>query len=309
MKNPQPLSFSVLIPAYNSAAYVANAVNSVVAAGACGADYEVVVVDDGSTDDTAKIVGAIAADNPRVKLHTKPNGNWGSVINYARERRLLTKECGIVLDSDDLLHRDCFLNASRRMRGADVLMMAFTMRERRGSLRVAPYLFVSREVKPKHRFTISFVPFSVVFRTDLFYSAAPTLREKVRYQDSLLVHTLLREAKSVRFTLASAGTYNRARPGNTTHAPWDDRRFAEEKLLHGDLAAAGFNEFLSYRPLLFGYPRKAKGENYRIRLTGSPAPLSQPWWARPLYWLIYACKLRRYLTPAPRSGEAADGGA
>lgn len=291
----QPISFSVIIPAYNSAGYVANAIASVVAAGQNNIDYEVLVIDDGSTDDTAQIVNHWATKNPRVKLYTKPNGNWGSVINYVRDNHLATKTYSLILDSDDTLHPKCFVKATKAMRGADALLMAFLMREKHYSLYVLPYLFLSREVKLKNRFTISFVPFSVIFRTSLFYAAAPRLREKVRYQDSHLLFTLLNAAPRVRFTHASAGIYNRARPGNTTTAPWDDKRFVEECMLHEDLATKGFNEFLAYRPLLVGYPKIAKAKNYKIKVTGRPHPWSQPWWIRWLFWLIYACKMHRYL--------------
>jgi dolichyl-phosphate beta-glucosyltransferase len=65
--------YSVIIPAYNEGARIQSALTEVLR---CirqrGWGAEVLVVDDGSTDDTAKIVTAIAASNPEVRLVRNP---------------------------------------------------------------------------------------------------------------------------------------------------------------------------------------------------------------------------------------------
>ncbi len=57
---------SVIVPARNEERSVARCVGSLLAQGY--ADYEVIVVDDESTDATAGIVAALAADDPRLRL-------------------------------------------------------------------------------------------------------------------------------------------------------------------------------------------------------------------------------------------------
>lgn len=61
---------SVLVPARNEEANIAACVESALASQ--GVPVEVVVMDDGSTDRTAEIVGAIAARDPRVRLQQAP---------------------------------------------------------------------------------------------------------------------------------------------------------------------------------------------------------------------------------------------
>lgn len=58
--------FSVIMPAYNAAATIARAIDSVLAQGE--ADWELLVVDDGSRDDTRAIVAGFAQRDARVHL-------------------------------------------------------------------------------------------------------------------------------------------------------------------------------------------------------------------------------------------------
>jgi glycosyltransferase involved in cell wall biosynthesis len=88
---------TTIIPVYNRAAMLREAVNSVLAQ--TYAPVEIVIVDDGSTDDTAATADALASD--RVQVIHQPNRGVG----LAREAgRLLARgEFVQYLDSDDLL--------------------------------------------------------------------------------------------------------------------------------------------------------------------------------------------------------------
>lgn len=71
LRTPEPdldvrARVSVLIPARNEAAVIATTVRA--ALSSAGVALEVLVGDDHSTDDTAAIVAAIAAEDPRLRL-------------------------------------------------------------------------------------------------------------------------------------------------------------------------------------------------------------------------------------------------
>ena len=63
---------SIVVPAYNAAGYIEGCVNSVLTQ-SCGS-FELIIVNDGSKDDTAAVVSAMAEKDARVKLLTVENG-------------------------------------------------------------------------------------------------------------------------------------------------------------------------------------------------------------------------------------------
>ncbi|HEX8135990.1 MAG TPA: glycosyltransferase family A protein [Pyrinomonadaceae bacterium] len=95
-------SFSVVIPVYNRARLIAATINSVLAQD--WKDFEVVVVDDGSTDDTREVVEKSCANDARVRYVRQVNSERGAARNHGfREAR---GRYVVFFDSDDLMHKD-----------------------------------------------------------------------------------------------------------------------------------------------------------------------------------------------------------
>jgi glycosyltransferase involved in cell wall biosynthesis len=87
---------SVVIPTYNREKLVTEAVSSVLAQGF--RDFEIIVVDDGSTDGTRDAVESIG--DPRIRYFYKDNGGCASARNWGLART--TGRFVAYLDSDDL---------------------------------------------------------------------------------------------------------------------------------------------------------------------------------------------------------------
>jgi glycosyltransferase involved in cell wall biosynthesis len=67
---------SVIVPVYNTGKYVDECAPSLLGQSLPADEYEVVYVDDGSTDDTLSRLEKIAAGHPNVQVHTQPNSGW-----------------------------------------------------------------------------------------------------------------------------------------------------------------------------------------------------------------------------------------
>ncbi|MBH0111339.1 glycosyltransferase [Novosphingobium sp. YJ-S2-02] len=70
---------SVILPAYNAANTLGHSVASVQRQGF--EDWELIVVDDGSSDNTADAVASLAADDPRIVLHRQENAGAAAARN------------------------------------------------------------------------------------------------------------------------------------------------------------------------------------------------------------------------------------
>ena len=100
----QKVKVSVIMPAYNSEVYIRESIDSVLAQSF--SDFELIVVDDGSTDTTAAIVESYT--DRRIRLIRQPNQG----VSVARNTGLEAAKGEFItfLDSDDLCYPDFLKN-------------------------------------------------------------------------------------------------------------------------------------------------------------------------------------------------------
>ncbi|MDD2559156.1 MAG: glycosyltransferase family A protein [Bacteroidales bacterium] len=108
MEGPE---ISVFIPVYNGSLYLRPTLDSVL--NQSFSDFELLVVDDSSTDDSWMILQDYAARDPRMRILQKEHGgnvpkSWNVV------RPLFRGEFVFYLSQDDLLSPDCFEQMIRR---------------------------------------------------------------------------------------------------------------------------------------------------------------------------------------------------
>ena len=91
---------SIVVPAHNEEAGIARAVQVILdAAGACGMRLELIVVDDGSRDDTFERVRAMSASDPRVK-GLRFSRNFGKEAALLAGLNAAEGDAVVTLDSD-----------------------------------------------------------------------------------------------------------------------------------------------------------------------------------------------------------------
>jgi glycosyltransferase involved in cell wall biosynthesis len=97
MIRSQPL-VSVIVPSYNASRYIRETLESVLAQ--TYGNFEVIVIDDGSKDDTSDIVADYARRDSRIRLVSQPNAGVGAARN-----RGIAEASGVFiapLDADDV---------------------------------------------------------------------------------------------------------------------------------------------------------------------------------------------------------------
>lgn len=93
---------SVIVPLYNTEKYVIAAIESILEQTL--EEIEIIVIDDGSTDDSLRRVARIAAQDTRIRLFTKKNEGPSEARNMGLE--IAKGQYIYYMDSDDLLERD-----------------------------------------------------------------------------------------------------------------------------------------------------------------------------------------------------------
>ena len=116
---------SVIMPVYNTAPYLRMAIDSVV--GQTFEAWELILIDDGSTDGSAQICDAYAREDSRIRvIHAGHHG-----VSHARNLGLeqATGTWVAFLDSDDELELTALEELLRGADGADVVMGNFRFNE------------------------------------------------------------------------------------------------------------------------------------------------------------------------------------
>ncbi len=190
------LSFAV--PCYNSAAYMEKCVDSLLKG---GEDVEIIIVNDGSTDETAEIADRYAREYPSIiKAVHKENGGHGSAVNTG-----IDQAAGLyfkVVDSDDWVKEEPYMQILDTLKdlagGEQVLDMLVSnfVYEKIGEKRhkVMRYkhalpvgeMFTWEDVKHFHKGQYMLMH-SVIFRTKLLKECALRLPEHTFYVDNLYV--------------------------------------------------------------------------------------------------------------------------
>ena len=97
MMTPGP-TVSVLMPVYSARAYLAEAVRSVL--GQTFSDFELIAIDDGSTDDSLDILRRETSGHSRVRIVSRPNTGYSPALNEALA--LATGRYVARMDADDV---------------------------------------------------------------------------------------------------------------------------------------------------------------------------------------------------------------
>lgn len=98
------MRFSVVIPIYNAAGTIVRCVESVIASGLPEGDYEIILVNDGSTDDSGKVCDSFARRYPFIRVVNQDNKGVSAARNNGVA--LATGEYVCFCDSDDYLASD-----------------------------------------------------------------------------------------------------------------------------------------------------------------------------------------------------------
>lgn len=97
---------SVIVPVYNAQKYLETCVGSIL----CQTyrNFELILIDDGSLDDSLAICRMLAESDERIRVYTQRNGGPGAARNHGL--RMAQGEYVMFVDSDDYISGNCLEN-------------------------------------------------------------------------------------------------------------------------------------------------------------------------------------------------------
>lgn len=113
---------SVIIPVYNGEKSVSKAIESVISQTIT--NIEIIIVNDGSTDNTAEIIDKYASSDIRIKVIDKKTNEGLSPARNSGMKEV-TSDYFTFLDADDYFEPDAFEKMLAASRGADITVTGF----------------------------------------------------------------------------------------------------------------------------------------------------------------------------------------
>lgn len=236
------MKLSIIVPVYNVEKYLAKCLDSLLAQDTD--DYEVVVVNDGSTDGSPQILERYGS--PRLRVFSKANGGQSSARNFGLERA--AGEYVLFVDSDDFISDNCIGGVNAGLNGCDLMVFSHVYNNESYDLSVPDAPATGRE------FSMTGCPTAVwnyVYRKDFLFQNKLFFREGIYHEDTLYTPMAVYLAQSV--VLYDKGIYHHYldNPTSTTHINFSKRSkdlmlvvdelaaFVEEKVSQQDKAIWG----------------------------------------------------------------------
>ena len=114
---------SLIIPVYNVEKYVARCIQSCINQNISSVDYEIIIINDGSTDSSLQIVNALVKDRDNITFISQKNEGLSSARNKGLS--LAKGEYIWFIDSDDWIEINCLEDIFNKLDKIEVLAMGY----------------------------------------------------------------------------------------------------------------------------------------------------------------------------------------
>lgn len=211
------MNISIIIPVYNKAEYLESCLKSLLTQ--AFSDFEIVCVDDGSTDASGDICDRMASDDSRIRvLHTDNGG-----VTAARRRgwEACLGRYVMFVDADDGLLPGALqmMYDTIEREGADEVIATFRTHDGIQSPVVyegfvEPEPLIRDIITSKNRFPVLW---SIIFRREVLDGVLDTPREIIEGEDKLMQVKLLMKQPRVFFIAQPAYIYTLGLPNSRSH--------------------------------------------------------------------------------------------
>ena len=228
------MKYSFIVPVYNAEQYLSTCLDSIL--NQTIKDYEIIIIDDGSTDSSLHICKKYEENYEQVKVYKKKNEGAGAARKYACQ--FIRGEYVLPIDSDDFISPDYLANVDRIVRQYKPDHIVFNFYELHGDrkklvknecdpgyygeekVRALLDSFVYNNELPRYNCGCMMYSISIkVTRSALFQACQMQIPNSIRLgEDMILSARILQNAKSL-FVSENAYYFYRMYDNSTLHRP------------------------------------------------------------------------------------------
>jgi|26BtaG_2_1085354.scaffolds.fasta_scaffold00010_120 glycosyltransferase involved in cell wall biosynthesis len=204
------MKLSILIAAYNVEEHISKCIKSCVESLHIS-DYEILVVNDGSTDQTQNLVEELSEKIPNLILINKINEGLGAARNTGLENA--KGEYVWMLDGDDYLEPNAIIQVLNSLKSQkDIYAFNFNIVNDKQEILYVKYPkdFITKELTGSEYYRKNYAEsytFQFVFRKELFMSNKLRFAQRINMQDSEILPKIMYHAKYVCFDDFSVYNY------------------------------------------------------------------------------------------------------
>ncbi|MBQ9327070.1 MAG: glycosyltransferase [Solobacterium sp.] len=211
---------SVIVPIYNVVDYLPKCIDSILSQ--TYTDYELILVDDGSTDDSPSLCEFYREKDARIKVIHKPNGGLSDARNEGM--KIATGTFLSFIDSDDFVEPELLercVSCFHEMDADMVIFDYYQYYQSTGTKEVIRNPFSNERVyslakDPELLIRIANAAWNKMYRRSLFLKHGITYPWGCLYEDLGTTYRLLARADRVAFINEPLYDYLKDRPGNIT---------------------------------------------------------------------------------------------
>lgn len=220
------IELSIIIPSYNVEKFVGKTLESLCIPELSGR-LEVLVIDDGSTDSTARIAENLCKREPTIfRCIRKPNGGHGSCVNEGFGQ--MAGRYARVIDGDDMADSKALVRLVSALEKTDADLVIDERTEFSDKTGEETRFFLPQDIRDGIKLDFSayaekrMIPYftihSLVIKKELVKSIPIKLDEKIFYEDYELALMATAKAETVLFMRNSVYRYRVARSGQSVSA-------------------------------------------------------------------------------------------
>lgn len=233
---------SVVIPAYNVGHYIEECLKSIAGQPLPPEKYEIIVVNDGSTDDTLQKTEKMASRNSRIRVISQPNRGLGNARNTGL-RAALGKYI-LFADADDWFFPDTLPRLLHEMRGREYEMLLFRAdrvwengRKKKFTSHTCPAEGEMTGVEFMNRCNVQGGVWSFMYRRSFLLENDLYMPEGIYFEDELFIPQVLLRTRKMGISSVTAYAYRQRESSITSATGYNhimrsfaDRLYVTERL-------------------------------------------------------------------------------